>query len=170
MNYTLGEDRILFFKVNGQYMPVGCLTGNSFEESSEVIDTTTRDNQGWTTSVPLVQSYSFSFDGLQINTTVSGGNFGVASYDRLKQLKRDKILLDWKLQGTIYPIVDYGKCYIGSLSESANVDEFMSFSGSATGFGKPLIASLGTTVLNNGDPNVIVNNGNPNIILRTKEI
>jgi hypothetical protein len=170
MNYTLGEDRILYFKINGQYMPVGCLTGNSFEESSEVLDTTTRDNRGWTTAVPLVQSYSFSFEGLQLNTTVVGGNFNVASYDRLKQLKRDKIILDWKIQGSSYPIVDYGKCFILSISESNNIGEFMSFSGSATGFGKPLTASLGTTVLNNGDPNVIVNNGNPNIILRTNEI
>jgi hypothetical protein len=170
MNYTLGEDRILYFKINGQYMPVGCLTGNSFEESSEVLDTTTRDNQGWTTAVPLVQSYSFSFEGLQLNTTVVGGNFNVASYDRLKQLKRDKVMLDWKIQGSTYPIVDYGKCFILSISESNNIGEFMSFSGSATGFGKPLTASLGTTVLNNGDPNVIVNNGNPNIILRTNEI
>jgi hypothetical protein len=170
MNYTLGEDRILYFKINGQYMPVGCLTGNSFEESSEVLDTTTRDNQGWTTAVPLVQSYSFSFEGLQLNTTVVGGNFNVASYDRLKQLKRDKIMLDWKIQGSSYPIVDYGKCFILSISESNNIGEFMSFSGNATGFGKPLTASLGTTVLNNGDPNIIVNNGNPNIILRTNEI
>jgi len=60
MDYTLGEDRILYFKINGEYMPVGCLIGNSFEESAETIDTTTRDNQGWTTGVPLIQSYSFS--------------------------------------------------------------------------------------------------------------
>jgi hypothetical protein len=170
MSYTLGEDRILYFKVNGQYMPVGCLTGNSFEENSETIDTTTRDNQGWTTSVPLIQSYNFSFEGLQLNTTVAGGNFNIASYDKLKQLKRDKIMLDWKIQGSIYPVVDYGKCYILSLSETNNVGEFMSFSGSATGFGKPLMASLGTTVLNNGNPNIIINDGDPNVILRTNEI
>lgn len=170
MNYTLGEDRILYFKINGQYMPVGCLTGNSFEESSEVINTTTRDNQGWITSVPLVQSYSFSFEGLQINTTAAGGNFAVASYDKLKQLKRDKIRLDWKIQGSSCPIVDYGKCYIVALSETNNVGEFLSFSGNATGFGKPLTASLGTTVLNNGNPDIIINNGDPNIIIRTTDI
>lgn len=170
MNFTLGEDRILFIKQNAVWLPVGCLTDNSMEESVEMMDTTTRDNQGWSTSTPLIQQYTISFNGLQLNSTVAGGNFNVASYDKLKQLKRDRILLDWKIQGTIYPIVDYGKFYIVSLSEANAVGEFMSFSGSATGFGKPLMASLGTTVLNNGDPNIIVNNGNPNIIIRTNEI
>lgn len=170
MNFTLGEDRILFIKVNGVYLPVGCLTDNSMDESSEMMDTTTRDNQGWNTSRPMNQSYTISFSGLVINTTVANGEFGIASYDRLKQLKRDRILVDWKIQGTTYPIVDYGKFYITNISDAEPSAEFMSFSGSATGYGKPLTTSLGTTVLNNGDPNVIVNNGDANIILRTNEI
>ena len=166
----LGEDRILYIKINGSWLPIGCLTNNSFSESAEMIDTTTRDNQGWTTSRPLVQSYDISFEGLEINTTMSGGNFSVASYDKLKLLKRDKILLDWKIQGTVYPIVDYGKAYITSLSDSNPVGELISFTGAMTGFGKPLVTTLGTTVLNNGDPNVIINNGNPNILIRTSKI
>jgi len=170
MNYYLGEDRILYIKVNGNWLPIGCLTDNSMDESAEMMDTTTRDNGGWATSRPIMQSYNLSFSGLQVNSTVAGGNFNVASYDKLQQLKRDKILLDWKVQGTVYPIVNYGKCYITALSDSNAVAEFISFSGSMTGFGKPLTASLGTTVLNNGDPNVIVNDGNPNVLIRTNEI
>lgn len=170
MDFTNGQDRILFLKINGNWLPIGCLTDNSMDESAEFLDTTTRDNQGWTTSRPIMQSYSIGFNGLQMNTTVSGGNFNVASYDKLKQLKRDKILLDWKIQGTIYPIVDYGKAYINSLSEANAVDELMSFSGSMTGFGKPLMAELGTTVLNSGDPNEVINNGNPNEIIKTEDI
>ena len=30
-----------------------------------------------------------------------------------------------KIQGTVYPIVDYGKGYIGSISEANAVGEFM---------------------------------------------
>jgi len=166
----LGEDRILYVKVNGGWLPVGCLTNNSFNESVEMMDTITRDNKGWATAKPLVQSYEIAFEGLEINTTMNNGNFAVASYDKLKLLKRNKILLDWKIQGTIYPIVDYGKCHITSLSDSNPVGEFISFTGSMTGFGEPLVTSLGTTVLNNGDPNVIINNGDPNILIRTNEI
>jgi hypothetical protein len=170
MDFVKGEDRILFIKINNQYVPVGCLTENSIEESSEMMDTTTRDNEGWATSRPLIQQYSISFSGLQTNTTVAGGTFTIASYDKLKQLKRDRVLLDWKIQGSIYPIVDFGKFYINSLSDTETAGELMSFSGLATGYGKPFTASLGSTVLNNGDPNVIINNGNANIILRTNEI
>jgi hypothetical protein len=166
----LGDDRILFIKLNGNWLPIGCLTNNSFSENVEMMDTTTRDSQGWSTSMPLVQSYEITFEGLEINTTMNGGNFTVASYDKLKLLKRERILLNWKIQGTNYPIVDYGKCYITSLSDSNPVGEFISFTGSATGFGKPLVTTLGTTVLNNGNPEIIINNGNPNIIIRTNEI
>jgi hypothetical protein len=92
MDFTLGEDRLLFIKVNGNYLPIGCLTANSLEESSEFIDTTTRDNGGWTTSRPVMQSYNISFSGLQVNTTIAGGNFNIASYDKLRDFKRDRVL------------------------------------------------------------------------------
>jgi len=170
MEFINGSDRVLFLKISGNWLPIGCLTSNSFDESAELLDTTTRDNQGWTTSRPVLQSYSIGFNGLQLNSTVAGGNFNVASYDKLKSLKRDKILLDWKIEGSIYPIIDYGKGYISSISESNVIDEFMEFNGSITGYGKPLIAQLGTTVLNTGDVNEILNNGDENIIIRTEEI
>ena len=170
MEFFNGSDRILFLKLNGNWLPVGCLTDNSMDESSEMIDTTTRDNAGWTTSRPVLQSYSIGFNGLQMNTTVSGGNFGVASYDKLKELKRDKILLNWKLEATDYPIVDYGQGYIVSLGETNVIDEFMSFSGSITGFGKPLMVQKGTTVLNSGDPNELLNTGDTNEIIKIGQI
>lgn len=170
MDFIKGEDRILYFKVNNAWIPVGCLTENSLNETSEFLDTTTRDNQGWNTSRPVGQSYSISFSGLQLNTTVAGGNFGIASLDKLRQLKRSRTLLDWKFQGTAYPIVDYGKCYISDLSDPNTVGELISFSGSAIGFGIPLTANLGTVILNNGNPDVLVNSGNVNEIIRTNEI
>lgn len=156
MDFVNGEDRILFIKIGGVYMPVGCLTGNSMNESSEMLDTTTRNNEGWATSIPVLQNYNVGFSGLQVNSTVVGGNFNVSSYDKLTTIKRDKILIEWKLQGTIFPVVDYGFGYITDLESTENVAEFMSFSGSITGFGKPLKTQLGTVLLNNGDPNVVM--------------
>lgn len=170
MDYIKGEDRVLYFKISGSWVPVGCLTDNTLDETSEFLDTTTRDNEGWGTSRPINQSYTISFSGLQLNTTVAGGNFNIASLDRLRQFKRNRQLLEWKFQGTIYPIVDYGKCYISDLSDPNVVGELISFSGSAIGYGKPLTANLGTVVLNNGNPDVIVNSGNVNEIIRTNEI
>ena len=88
MDYFKGEDRILYFKVNGSWLPVGCLTENSLNETSEFLDTTTRDNKGWSTSIPINQSYTLSFAGLQVNTTIAGGNFGLISLDKIRQFKK----------------------------------------------------------------------------------
>jgi len=104
MEYFKGEERILYIKLEGVYIPIGCLTDNSFSESSETIDTTTRDNAGWATNKPIMQSYSITFSGIQVNSTIAGGNFNVASYDRLKELKRYRQLLEWKIP---HKIADY---------------------------------------------------------------
>lgn len=164
MEHFKGEDRILYIKLSGTYIPIGCLSDNSFSESSETIDTTTRDNAGWMTSRPTMQSYSISFNGIQVNSTIAGGNFNVASYDRLKELKRGRILLDWKIQGSSFPIVDYGKAYLIDISEVATVNELITFSGTLNGFGTPLMAGIELVLLNNGDPSVIVQDGNTNLI------
>lgn len=170
MEYTNGEDRILYIKYLGDWLPVGCLTANSISESSEMLPTTTRDNNGWATSRPMMQNYSISFDGIQINTTVAGGTFTVASYDRLKLFKRNRALLDWKIEGSVFPVVDYGKAYITEISEASSVGEFLTFSGTLTGYGIPLTRTLGEFVLNDGDPNVVVvTNEDANTLIRTKD-
>lgn len=170
MDYYKGEDRILYIKILGNYLPIACLQDNPFNETSEFIDTTTRDNQGWTTSRPIMQSYNISFNGLQLNTSVAGGNFNVASYDKLKQLKRSKTLLEWKIEGN-FPVVDYGKCYIQELSEASPVDEFLTFSGALIGYGIPLTTTKGTDVLNSGNPlEVVVTDLTATQIIRTKQL
>ena len=170
MEFTDGQDKIVYIKYLGNWLPIGCLNSNSLSETSEMLQTTTRDNNKWVTSRPVAQSYSVSFEGLQINTTVAGGNFNIASYDRLKLLKRSRTLLDWKIQGTLFPVVDYGKGYITEIGEVATVGEFLSFSGAITGYGEPLVRSLGEFVLNDGDPDVIVvTNEDANFIIKTKE-
>ena len=92
-DFKNGLYKIVYIYVNGDYKPIGCLTGNSFSESSEMLDTTTRDNAGWKTSTPTLQSYNISFDGLVINTLFNGGDFTKVSYDRIRQLKRNRTLI-----------------------------------------------------------------------------
>ena len=169
MELTKGDDRILYIKWQGQWLPVGCLTSNGISESSEMLPTTTRDNNGWATSRPTNQEFSISFEGLQLNTTADGGTFTVASYDKLKTFKRNKNLLDWKIQGLTFPIVDYGQGHINAISEASAVEEFLSFSGSIVGYGIPKTTSLFETVLNNGDPNILLTvNDDENLIIKTK--
>ena len=132
-----GTYRILYIKWEGVYLPIGCLTSDSFTETSEMIDTTTRDNAGWSTSTPVNQSYSISFDGLLINTEFEGGDSTKLSYDRLRILKRTNTLIEWKIADSSQLFLDLGKGYINNLSDNSNIDEFISFSAEIQGYGKP---------------------------------
>ena len=132
-----GSNRLLYIKWEDVYLPIGCLTGDSFSESSEMLDTTTRDNAGWKTSTPTLQSYNISFDGLIINSEFEGGNPLKLSYDRLRILKRSRTLIEWKIADSEDLFVDLGKGYLKDLSDSSSIDEFISFSAEIEGYGEP---------------------------------
>tara|TARA_R110002096_G_scaffold159223_1_gene324957 strand:- start:518 stop:922 length:405 start_codon:yes stop_codon:yes gene_type:complete len=131
-----GSYSVLYIKWNGQFLPIGALTSDSFSEESETLDTTTRDNNGWKTSVPTRQSYELSFEGLVQNTNFSGGDATKISLDRLIDLKRGRVLVEWKTQDNNLIFVDTGFGHITSLSKNSSTDEFISFTCSIEGFGE----------------------------------
>jgi hypothetical protein len=160
--FIKGEDRILYLLISGVFYPIGCLSENSFSESSEMLDTTTRESNGWATAQAVKQAYSISFNGLQINTTISGGDTSKLSYDVLKQIKRNREKVQWKIQGTQVPSIDYGYCNISEISESTAVNEFITFTGTLTGFGRPFFAANANDPVfvqfQNSDPVILQNN------------
>lgn len=138
MSYYKGLNNILLIKRDGAYLPVGCLTENSFEESSEFIGTMTRENAGWKTSKPLSQSYSITFTGLQPiweDGAVYETDF--ISYSGLKKIKRNSELIEWETITAGGDFVEKGKAYISSISEAAPADGWLTYSCSLTGFGVP---------------------------------
>jgi hypothetical protein len=159
-----GSNRVLFIKWEEEFLPIGCLTSDSFSENVEMLSTTTRDNAGWATSVPTNQSYNISFDGLVINTNFNGGDFNKVSLDRLRELKRSRTLIEWKSEDVDKIFVDSGKGYITDLSDSANIDEFISFNGSIVGFGEPNSTTASSFYLQDGSENLI-QDGNNNLII-----
>jgi len=159
-----GTDRILYIKWNDEFLPIGCLSSDSFDESVDMLDTTTRDNQGWKTSTPTNQSYNISFDGLVINTNFNGGDFTKVSYDRLRVLKRNRTLIEWQIKDNNLTFVDSGFGYITNLSDSANLDEFVTFSGSIVGYGQPNSTSEQSFTLQDGEENIVQDGNNNDII------
>ena len=134
MAFINGEIRILYFKINGSYIPVGCLTDNSFSESAGMLPTTTRDNtDGWESARPINQNYSISFSGLVTTDFIDESK---VNYQRLRQLKRQRTLIEWKIDDG-QANYDYGNAYITNLSDSAAIDENVSFDGSLQGYGEP---------------------------------
>ena len=132
MGYINGEIRILYIKVVDDYLPIGCLTSNSFSEGVETIEGTSKAiTGGWTSTRLTNQSYNISFDGLVLNTDIVAGK---VTYNDLRVLKRGRTLIEWKIDDGVLE-AEIGSGYITNLSDSASIDEFVSFSGSIVGFG-----------------------------------
>ena len=142
-----GSYSVLYVKWQGNFLPIGCLNSDSFNEESEMLDTTTRDNGGWKTSRPASQNYNFSFDGLVENTNFIGGDFTKISLDRLTVLKRTRTLIEWITQDNNLVFVDSGYGYITSLSDVSNIDEFISFTCEVEGVFSPKSESSALDVL-----------------------
>jgi predicted secreted protein len=159
-----GANRVLYIKWVDEFLPIGCLTSDSFNESVEMLDTTTRDNEGWKTSTPTNQSYNIDFDGIVINTRFNGGDFSKISLDRLKKLKRDRTLIEWKSQDTDLTFIESGFGYITSLSDNASIDEFITFNASLEGYGSPTITTGISFELQDGNSNILQDGNNNNII------
>tara|TARA_R110000744_G_scaffold250022_1_gene366234 strand:- start:2216 stop:2710 length:495 start_codon:yes stop_codon:yes gene_type:complete len=159
-----GTYSVLYIKWEDEFLPIGCLTSDSFSEDIEMLDSTTRDNAGWKTSTPTNQSYNLSFEGIVKNTNFNGGDFTKISLDRLRILKRSRILIEWKTQDNNSIFEDSGFGYITSLSKSASTDEFISFSANIEGYGAPYsTGGLGYT-LGDGNSNTIQDGNNNEII------
>lgn len=133
-----GDTNILWINQGGTFQPVACLTGNSISERSEVLDTTTIANQGWTTAVPTIQSYLVNFDGYQVKD-----DGDVVSMLKLKTLKRTKVIFDWEIRTNLNEFVDFGRGFISDLSNVADVGDFVQFSGTIIGVGSLNIAQAG---------------------------
>ena len=158
-----GTYRLVYIEWENEYLPIGCLTGDSFSESVEMLDTTTRDNEGWSTSVPTTQSYNISFDGLIINTNFNGGDFEKISLDRLRVLKRNRTLINWKIQDVNLTFVDSGQGYITKLGDSSSVDEYITFNCSIQGYGKPISTTAQVFEITDGNNNNITDGQSNNI-------
>ena len=134
MNYINGTYSVFYIKIDGIYLPVGCLTDNSFSETTEMIDTTVRTNvNGWKSSRPVGQSYDIDLSGLVTKETLVSG---VVTFYEIQQIKRNRESFDWKIEGGV-DMVEYGSGYFTSLSKPMPIDDFISFSASVVGQGEP---------------------------------
>ena len=141
MKFINGYTKVLWIDVDGDFMPVACLTSNPIEETVEMMGTTTRDNLGWRTSTPTTQSYSISFSGIQIDTETVLGDLSKLSYNSLKIIKRNSTVFNWKIASNNGLFIDVGTGIITTLNESNDVDGYLEFDGSITGIGKPIAAT-----------------------------
>ena len=148
MSFISGVLRVLYIKVDDDFLPVGCLTSNSFSESSTMLGTTTRDNaDGWQSSIPTAQNYSIPFDGVLTDELES---VSLVTYYMLQSLKRNRTLIDWRIE-SVEGEFETGQGYISDLGNTNTIDEFVSFSGLIIGLGLVEAAITGFLLLETGD-------------------
>jgi len=145
MGFINGSIRVLYIKKVDSFYPIGCLTSNSFSEDIEMIGSTQSGAaNGWVSSRPTNQGYNISFDGLIDSDSELLGH---VTYQDLRDFKRGRTLIDWRIIDNGLFNYEYGSGYIKGLGDSANIDEFVSFNGNIEGFGEVLQGELNVLLL-----------------------
>ena len=129
-DYLTGDSRVLQLYIDAAWVPVGCLTDNSFSEEVETRGTTTRNSNSWKTSLVTKQSYTISFTGIETDDS------GVVSSLQLRALKKARALVTWRIYGALGG-TDTGTGYITSISETSPAGDLSTFDGEIVGYGTP---------------------------------
>lgn len=132
MIFVNGSDSIFYIKHDGVFVPISCEISNTFSESSQMISTTTRDNKGWETSRPTMQSYTIA---LEAQAVIEDSN-NLLSYWELTRKKRSREVLEWKIETLNGAYIDEGFATITDISNVAQANEFMTFSLNLQGYGR----------------------------------
>lgn len=172
MSFSLikGKECLFYIKKNDEYFPVGCLTSSPFSEDVDIIDTTTRENEGWKTSLPTNQSYSINLSGLMVKDDEDSGN-EILSYRQLRMMKRNRELIEWRRVTLDGYYIDSGRAYIINISDSDEADGFITFQATLQGYGKPDNETNNRIyVLGNGEKTQIYTHPDENTVIQIKDI
>lgn len=164
-----GKESLFYIKKNNVWFPVACLTSSPISEAVDMLETTTRDNASWKTSVPTNQSYTIALQGLMVMDD-SDSNNKVLSYRELRSYKRNKTLIDWKRTTLSGYYIDNGKAYITSISDSDEADGFITFSATLQGYGMPSEDNERVYVLGDDDRKEIYTHDDNITVINTENI
>lgn len=167
LDHIRGKESMFYIKKNDVFFPVGCLTSSPISEDVEMIDTTTRENEGWRTSLPTNQGYTIELSGLMVQDDDDSGN-EILSYRELRAYKRSKVLIEWKRETLGGYYIDSGKAYITAISDSDEADGFITFSASLVGYGRPDLYNRRVYILGNGDKTQIYTHPDGKTVIQTQ--
>lgn len=136
MKQIKGEENLFYIKKNGNWVPAACLTASPISENSETIKTTTRDNSGWNTDYPTNQGYTIALSGVMIKDDADSGN-NIISYRELRSYKRNRTLIEWMRKTLSGWYVDSGKAHIIDVADSDTAGEWITFTATLLGYGRP---------------------------------
>lgn len=110
-----------------------CMTGGEFSAETNQIDSTSKCGEGWTSSEPGNKSWSISGEGFSERDAATTNQL---SFKELIDLwaADTKFIAYWKDAAGSYRNFS-GTAYFGSISETANTDELVTFSFELIGTG-----------------------------------
>lgn len=124
-----GDTKIFYIKDASVWVPVGCLTSNGITEDAEFLETTTRLSGGWRTTKPTNQSYTLNVEAYSTRDS------GLLSYEDLRDKKRARSLVEWKIDDGTNKETGYAS--ISQIGETAPAGELVTFSMQLIGYGVP---------------------------------
>ncbi len=130
---------------------IACATSGSFSGSMEVIDATTKDNDGQREILTSALSWSMSCDGLIDYSTAAGSKSATELFDLWKA--KTKVRIAWTT-GVDGDVMLWGDGYITSYEETAGLNEVATYAVQFEGDGtitKSTIDDTNVTFTNNND-------------------
>ena len=130
---------------------IACATSGSFSGSMEVIDATTKDNDGQREILTSALSWSMSCDGLIDYSTAAGSKSATELFDLWKA--KTKVRIAWTT-GVDGDVMLWGDAYITSYEETAGLNEVATYAVQFEGDGsitKSTIDDTNVTFTNNND-------------------
>src|SRR6478736_4620808 len=107
-----GELGIIYVHDGTLYRPVACLTSNSLNATTSVIESQTKCNPGETVKQAGTKAYTIDAEGEYIDTTSVGGEVTKASHDYLFTLWQLGEAITWKLDTGVTGAVYFGTAII----------------------------------------------------------
>jgi len=130
---------------------IACATSGSFSGSMEVIDATTKDNDGQREILTSALSWSMSCDGLIDYSTAAGSKSATELFDLWKA--KTKVRIAWTT-GVDGDVMLWGDAYITSYEETAGLNEVATYAVQFEGDGsitKSIIDDANVAFTNNND-------------------
>lgn len=154
--YIKGKESIIYILHENNWYPISCETSNSFTENVTMKGTTTRDNEGWRSSLPTEQGYTFEISGQAVFQSTNN----VLSYFLLRQKKRNKELIYWRREFMRGAYIETGKGYITNISDESPTTGLVTFNLSLEGYLKPVFVENPAFVLSDFDDDILTNKQN----------
>lgn len=136
LGFKNGTEVVLFAKLGAPaaWVALACLKTNSWDSSTDQIDTTSKCSGKYKTSLPGDISWSFKADG---NAIDDAANASQASFNVLAGLQKTGTTFPMKMVGVDDPTdIIRGNVFITSISKSAGRNEAVAFSSTFQGTGE----------------------------------